>query len=151
MLWCGDKFHFEMLFSSQPINLVMEEISGNMSVVKTPITYFTNQKEKHVSIWHSSMLTLMKSGGPFFRIDIMYMIYLEVKYFLVAGFSIYYQKLAVKTKLTAIRHFFGKKLNYCQSDITCNSIALKCQCLKHTSTFLIRVFCISNTSWRKIS
>ena len=152
--WCygvGIRFHFGMLFSTQPINLVMEEISGNMSVVKTPITYFINQKGKHLSIWHNSMLTLMKSGEAFFRIDIMYLIYLDVKYFLAAGFSMCYQKFAVKTNLTTMGHFFGRKLNYFQSDITFISIALKCQCLKYTSTFSIRVFCISTTSWRKIS
>ena len=31
----------------------------------------------------------MKSGAPFFHIDIMYMIYLDVKYFSVACLSIY--------------------------------------------------------------
>ena len=62
----------------------------------------------------------MKSGAPFFRIDIMYMIYLDVKYFSVVCLSIYYEKLAVKTTLTTMGHFFGKKLNYCPSDIICN-------------------------------
>ena len=60
-----------MLFSTQPINLITEEISQNKSAVQTTITYFTNQKEKHVSIRHNDILTLMKSGVPFFRIDIM--------------------------------------------------------------------------------
>ena len=69
-------FHFETLIYTQSINLVVEEISRNKSVVQTPITYFINQKEKHVSIRHNSILTLMKSGAPFFRIDIIYMIYL---------------------------------------------------------------------------
>ena len=125
-------FHFETLIYTQSINLVVEEISRNKSVVQTPITYFINQKEKHVSIRHNSILTLMKSGAPFFRIDIMYMIYLDVKYFSVVCLSIYYEKLAVKTTLTTMGHFFAKKLNYCPSDIICNSIALKYQCLKHT-------------------
>ena len=88
----------------------------------------------------------MKFGAPFFRIDIMYMIYLDVKYFSVACLSIYREKLAVKTTFTTIGHYFGKKLNYCPSDIICNLIALKWQCLKHTSKFLIHAFCISNTS-----
>ena len=132
------------MFSAQPINLVVEEIPRNKSVVETPITYFINQKEKHVSIWHNSILTLMKSGAPFSRIDIMYMIYLDVKYFSVVCLSIYYEKLAVKTALTTMVHFFPKKLNYCPSDIICNSIALKCQCLKHTLNFLFHVFSISN-------
>ena len=108
-------FHFQKLFSTQPINIVVEEISRNKSGVQTPIIYFTNPKEKHVSIRHNSMLTLMKSVAPFFRIDIMYMIYLDVKYFSVVFLSIYYEKLAVKTTLTAIGHFFAKKLNYCLS------------------------------------
>ena len=82
-------FHFETLFSAQPINLVVEEISRNKSVVQTPITYFINQKEKHVSIRHNSILTLMKSGAPFFRIDIMYMIYLDANYFSVVFLSIF--------------------------------------------------------------
>ena len=43
-------FHYETLFSTQPINLVVEEISRNESVVQTPVTYFINQKEKHVPI-----------------------------------------------------------------------------------------------------
>ena len=36
------------------INLVVEEISRNQSAVQTPITYFINQKEKHLSIRHNS-------------------------------------------------------------------------------------------------
>ena len=59
----------------------------------------------------------MKSEEPFSRIDIMHMIYLDVKYFLVVCLSIYYEKLAVKTALTTMGHFFVKKLNYCPSDI----------------------------------
>ena len=61
----GTSFHFETLFSTQPINLVAEEISRNKSVVPTPITYFINQKEKHVFIRHNGILTLMKSGHHF--------------------------------------------------------------------------------------
>ena len=38
----GTSFHFETLFSTQPINLVAEEISRSRSVVQTPITYFIN-------------------------------------------------------------------------------------------------------------
>ena len=125
-------FYFETLFSTQPINLVLEEISRNKSVVQTSITCSINQIEKNVSIRHSSVLTLMKSGAPFFHIDIMYMIYLDVKYFSVVSLSIYYKKLAVKTTVKMMGHFFAKKLNYCPSDRICNSIALKCQCLKHT-------------------
>ena len=74
----------------------------------------------------------MKFGAPFFCIDIMYMIYLDVKYFSVVCPSIYYKKPAVKPALTSMGHFFADKLNYCPSDIICNAIALKCQCLKHT-------------------
>ena len=79
--------------------------------------YFINQREKHVSIRYNNILTLMKSEEPFSRIDIMHMIYLDVKYFLVVCLSIYYEKLAVKTALTTMGHFFVKKLNYCPSDI----------------------------------
>ena len=50
----------------QPINLGVEKISQNKSVVQTPITYFINQKEKHVPIRHNSILI-----APFFRINIM--------------------------------------------------------------------------------
>ena len=57
---------YETLFSTQTINKVVEEISRNKFVVQTPITYFINQKEKHVSIRHNSILTLMKSGAPSF-------------------------------------------------------------------------------------
>ena len=125
-------FHFETLLSTQPINLVVQEISRNKSVVQTPTPYFINQKEKHVSTRHNGILTLMKSGAPLFRIDVMYMIYLDVKYFSVVCLSTYCEKLAVKTTLTTMGNFFAKKLNHCPSDIICNSIALKCQCLKHT-------------------
>ena len=74
----------------------------------------------------------MKCESPLYGIDIMYMIYLDVKYVSVVFLSIYYEKLAVLTVLTTMRHFFAKKLNYCSSDVICNSIALKCQFLKHT-------------------
>ena len=74
----------------------------------------------------------MKSRASFFRIDMMYMIFLDVKYFSLVCLSIYCEKLAVKTTLTAMGLFFAGKLNYCPSDIILNSIALKCQCLKHT-------------------
>ena len=62
-------FHFETLFSTQPINLAVEEISQSKSNVQTPITYFINQKEKHLSIRPNNILTLMKSGELFFHID----------------------------------------------------------------------------------
>ena len=58
----------------------------------------------------------MKSGAPFFKIDIMYMSYLDVKYFTVS-LSIYYEKLVVKTTLTTMGHFFAKKLNFCPYSI----------------------------------
>ena len=61
-------FHFETLFSTQPINLAVEEISRSKSNVQTPITYFINQKEKHLSIRPNNILTLMKSGELFFHI-----------------------------------------------------------------------------------
>ena len=56
----------------------------------------------------------------------MCMIDLDIKYFLVVYLSIYYEKLAVKTRLTVMGHFFAKKLNYCLSYMFDNSIALKC-------------------------
>ena len=117
--YVGTGFHLE------PFDLVVEEIYQNKSAVQTIITYFINQKEKHVSIRHNSVLTLMKSGALFFRIDIIYIIYLDVKYFSVICLSIYYEKPTVKITLTTMGHFFAKKLNYCPSDIICNSIALK--------------------------
>ena len=54
----------------------------------------------------------MKSGAPFFRIDIIYMIYFAVKYFSVVCLSIYYEKLAVnctyddgkEVKFLSVRH-----------------------------------------------
>ena len=125
-------FHFETLIYTHRINLVVEEISRNKPIVQTPITYFINKKGKHVSIRHNSILTLMKSGAPYFQIDMMHTIFLDVKYFSVIRLSILYEQLAVKTTLTTMGHFFAKKLHYCQSDIICNSILLKCQCLKHT-------------------
>ena len=59
-------------------------------------------------------------------------------------------EVSVNTTLTTMGHFFAKKLNFCPSDIIWNSIALKWQCLKHTSKFLIRVSCVSNRSLREI-
>ena len=118
------------MFSIYPINLVVEEISRNESAAQTPITCFINQKEKHVSIRQSSILTLVKSGATFFRIDIIYMIYLNVKYCPVVCLSIHCEKHAVKITLKTMGHFFAKKLNFCPSDIILNSIALKCKCLK---------------------
>ena len=51
-----------MIFFTEPINLVVEEISQNKPAVQTPIKYISNQKEKHVSIRYYSILILMKSG-----------------------------------------------------------------------------------------
>ena len=116
----GTSFHTETLFSTQPFNLVVEEISPNKSAVQTPITYFINQKEKHVSIRHNNILILMKSWAPFFIINIMYMIHLDVKHFSIVCLSIYHEKLAVKTSLTKMGYFFAKKLNDCPPDIICN-------------------------------
>ena len=69
----------------------------------------------------------MKFGAPFYRIDIMFTIYLDVDYFSVVCLSIYDEKLAVKTTPTTMGHFFAKKLNYFPPDVICNSLALKCQ------------------------
>ena len=68
----------------------------------------------------------MKSWAPSFRTDIMYMIYLDAKYFSEVCPCIYYEKLAVKAVLATMGHFFAKKLNYCASNMICISIALKC-------------------------
>ena len=70
--------------------------------------------------------------GTIFGIDIMYMIYPNVKYFSVICLSIYYDKSAVKTALTTMGHCFAKKLNNYLSNIICNSVALKYKCLKQT-------------------
>ena len=102
-------------------------------------------------IRHNSILNLIKYGETFFCVDIMYITYLDVKYFLVVCLSIYYEKPVEKTTLITTGYFFAKKLNYCPFDIICNSIALKCQCLKHTLECLIHAFCISNKSWQEIS
>ena len=101
----GTSFCFETLFSTEPINLAVEKNSQNKSVVQTSITYFINQKEKHVSIGHNSISNLMKSAGPFFRIDIMYMIYLAVNYFSVVCLSIYHEKLTAKTLMQRLNIF----------------------------------------------
>ena len=53
---------------------------------------------------------MMRSGAPFFRIDIMYIIYHDVKYFSVAFLSIYCEKLAVTTMFTPMGHFLGKEV-----------------------------------------
>ena len=57
----------------------------------------------------------MKSGAPFFHMDILYTIYLDVKYFSVVCLGIYYKKLSVQTTLTTMRHFFVKNLNLSSS------------------------------------
>ena len=59
----------------------------------------------------------MKSGAPFFRIDIIYMIYLDVKYFSVVFLSINCEKHAITITLAATGHFFAKKSNFCPYDI----------------------------------
>ena len=57
----------------------------------------------------------MKSGASFFRIDMMSVIFLDMKYFLLVCLCIYYEKLAVKlhndgtvfckeVKLLSVRH-----------------------------------------------
>ena len=69
----------------------------------------------------------MKSGAPFFRTDIMFMIYLDVKCFSVVCLSTYFENLAVKTTYITMGHFFAKNLNYCPSDIICNPTVLKSQ------------------------
>ena len=51
------------------------------------------------------------------------MIYLDVEYFSVVCLSIYYEKPAIKTTLRTMEHCFAMKLNYCPSDIICNSVA----------------------------
>ena len=123
------RFNVESMWSV--CRVVVEEISRNKSAAQTPITDFINEKENHVSIRHKIILTLMKFiSYLFLSIDIMYMIYLDVKYFSVVCLSIYYEKPAIKTTLTTMGHFFEKKLSCCPSEIICNSVALKCQCLK---------------------
>ena len=82
-----------------------------------------------------SYIIAYKSGAPFFRFDILYIIDLDVKCLSEVFLSIYYEKPAAKTKLKMMRHFFAKKLHFCPPAITWDSIALKCQCLKHTPKF----------------
>ena len=58
---------------------------------------------------HNGILTLKKSGAPFLRIDIIYMIYPDVKYFSLVCLSIYLRNLLYTYKLG---HFFAEKLNF---------------------------------------
>ena len=52
MLYCWGKFSlWNAIFYSA--NLLVEEMSQNKPVVQTPVTWFINQKEKHVSIRHN--------------------------------------------------------------------------------------------------
>ena len=90
----GEVFTLNALFT-HPINLVVKKISRNKPVVQTPVTYFINQKEKHVSIQHKSILNLMRFGTPFFRTDVIYMVYLDVKCSSVGCLSIYCGKLTM--------------------------------------------------------
>ena len=71
------KFHFEILFSTQYINLVTGEISKIKAVIRSPISRFIIQKERHTSIPHNIKLSLTKSSIPFFSIRL-YIIYLDV-------------------------------------------------------------------------
>ena len=59
----------------------------------------------------------MKADAPSFRVAIIYLIYLDVKYFSVVCLSIYYEKRAIKTTRTTMGHFFAKKLVFCLSDL----------------------------------
>ena len=72
----GEVFTLKCSFLLKPINLVVEEISQNKPFLQTLIIYFINQTEKHVSIQHYNVLTLMKSGAPFFRVDIIYIFFM---------------------------------------------------------------------------
>ena len=58
-------FRFETVVSTRRNNLVVEEISQNKSAFQTLVTYFINPEEKHVSMQHNSILTLMKSKALF--------------------------------------------------------------------------------------
>ena len=76
------------------------------------MTCFINQKEKHVSIRHNSISTLMKSGASIFHTDIMYMIYLDMKHFSVVGLSIYYKKHIAILFLCHVFPFASKGLDF---------------------------------------
>ena len=54
----------------------------------------------------------MKSGAPFSRYDIIYMIYLVVKCFSVVCLGIYFEKLAVKATLTTMELFLRKEVQF---------------------------------------
>ena len=95
------RLNCKTLFSTRPINLVVEEISQNNPVFQTPITYFINQREKYVSIRHDWYL----------------------HWYNLHGLS--WSEVNVKTTLTAIGHFFANKLRFCPSDIILNSIVLR--------------------------
>ena len=77
MLYFCDKFFSETLFTTHPINLVVEKISRNEPILQTPITYCyikKNPEKNREPFQHNNILTLMKFGVPFFRIDIICMI-----------------------------------------------------------------------------
>ena len=98
------------IFSSTSVMLL-----GQVSALWNAVFYSAYQ----LSCWRS----FDEIWGTIFGIDIMYMIYLDVKYFSVVCLSIYYEKPAIKTTLRTMEHCFAKKLNYCPSDIICNSVA----------------------------
>ena len=62
-----------------------------------------------MSIQHNSIVTLMKSGAPYFCIDMIYMIYLDMDYFSIVCLSIYYscflyiQHVVARNKFTSFR------------------------------------------------
>ena len=119
VMFLGQVFTLKRCFLlSLSTQLLQESLEINLLFkLQSPILIWYKLKRKNVSIRHNSILTLMKSGAPFYRIDIIYMIYLDVKYFSVVCLSINYEEFAVKTTLTTMRHFFAKKLNFCPSDI----------------------------------
>ena len=62
-----------------------------------------------MSVQHNSIVTLIKSGAPYLRIDMIYMIYLDMDYFSIVCFSIYYscflyiQHVVARNKFTSFR------------------------------------------------
>ena len=82
------RFHFQILYSAEYINLVFKKISQIKPIVQVPIRYFMIPKKTHVSIRHNIILISKKSSVSFFSIDSIYMVYLIVGYFLVGYLSL---------------------------------------------------------------
>ena len=88
MLCCCDKFPlWNTVFYSANQLSCWRNLSKKISYSNSNHRFYKSKRKAYVYS-ACSILSLMKSGAPFFSIDIMYTIYLDVKYFSVVYLSI---------------------------------------------------------------